>query len=81
MSGRRTGAVVLVLGMILVLAACGRSDEEGGGGASTAASQAPEVDTESASGEVTVWAMGAEGENLGVPPTHSWPTTRTSPWK
>ncbi len=65
MSGRRTGAVVLVLGMILALAACGRSDEEGGG-ESAAASQAPEVDTEAASGEISVWAMGAEGENLDV---------------
>jgi len=51
--------------MILALAACGRSDEEGGG-ESAAASQAPEVDTEAASGEISVWAMGAEGENLDV---------------
>ncbi|MGI8830670.1 MAG: extracellular solute-binding protein [Candidatus Limnocylindria bacterium] len=66
MSGRRTGAGVLVLGMILVLAACGRSDEEGGGGGGAAVSQAPEVDTAAASGEIDVWAMGAEGESLDV---------------
>ena len=64
-SGRRPGAILLALGMIVALAACGRGDDEGGG-ESAAASQAPEVDTEAASGEVTVWAMGAEGENLAV---------------
>ncbi len=31
-----------------------------------AASQAPEVDTGAASGEIDVWAMGTEGEELGV---------------
>jgi multiple sugar transport system substrate-binding protein len=54
--------------MIAALAACGRSDEGGGAsdGASAPASQAPSVDTGAASGEISVWAMGAEGENLGV---------------
>ena len=65
-SGRRVGATMIVaLSMIMALAACGRGDDEGGG-ESAAASQAPEVDTDAASGEVTVWAMGAEGENLQV---------------
>jgi len=49
--------------MVLALAACGRSED--GGGASAGA-QASEVDTSAASGEIDVWAMGAEGENLGV---------------
>ena len=44
-----------------------------------AASQAPEVDTGAASGEIDVWAMGTEGENLGVLADASWPRTRTSP--
>jgi multiple sugar transport system substrate-binding protein len=66
-SGRSVGATMLVaFTMIMALAACGRGDDEGGGGESAAASQAPEVDTSAASGEVTVWAMGAEGENLQV---------------
>lgn len=64
-SGRRTGALLLALGMIAALAACGRGDEDGGG-ESAGASQAGEVDTDAASGEITVWAMGAEGENLQV---------------
>ena len=67
-TGRRAGGALLAGMMIATLAACGRSDEEGGSsaGASTAASQAPEVDTGAASGEVTVWAMGAEGASLKV---------------
>ncbi|MCA1571811.1 MAG: sugar ABC transporter substrate-binding protein [Chloroflexi bacterium] len=69
-TGRRAGAVMLALTMIAALAACGRGEEDAGGDsggdASAPASQAPEVDTGAASGEVTVWAMGAEGENLGV---------------
>ncbi|MGH2427595.1 MAG: sugar ABC transporter substrate-binding protein [Candidatus Limnocylindria bacterium] len=50
--------------MTIALVACGRGDE--GDGQGDAAPQAPEVDTEGASGEISVWAMGAEGENLGV---------------
>ena len=62
---QRLGAVLLTLGMVAMLAACGRAeDDDGGDGA--AASQAPEVDTGSASGEIEVWAMGAEGEALGA---------------
>lgn len=59
------GVVSLLLVLVLVLAACGR-DDEGDGGNGGAASQAPEVDTEGASGEISVWAMGNEGENLSV---------------
>lgn len=58
----RGGAIALTLALALAVVACGRGDEEDGGGGE--ASQAPEVDTEGASGEISVWAMGAEGENL-----------------
>ena len=60
---------VAALILMLLLAACGRGDEEGGDGGSDggeAASQAPEIDTSAASGEIDVWAMGAEGEALGA---------------
>lgn len=62
---KRLGATLLTLGLVVALAACGRGDDENGGDG-TAASQAPEVDTSSASGEIEVWAMGAEGEALGA---------------
>ena len=68
-NGRRAGGILLAGLMIVALAACGRSDEGGSGessGESSAASQAPEVDTGAASGEVAVWAMGAEGASLKV---------------
>ena len=61
---RRVGGILLAGLMIAALAACGRSDE--GDGESAAASQAPEVDTGAATGEISVWAMGAEGDNLEV---------------
>ena len=64
-SGRRASGFLLAGMMVVALTACGRS-EETGDGSSAAASQAPEVDTGSASGEVTVWAMGTEGDNLQV---------------
>jgi multiple sugar transport system substrate-binding protein len=64
-SRRSAGVAIATLAMTLALAACGRG-EEGAGDASTPASQAPEVDTGAASGEISVWAMGTEGENLGV---------------
>jgi multiple sugar transport system substrate-binding protein len=66
MTSRRSAGVALAtLALTLALAACGRSDE-GGGSPGGAASQAPEVDTGAASGEIDVWAMGTEGEELGV---------------
>lgn len=61
---QRLGATLLALGMVATLAACGRGEDDNGDG--TAASQAPEIDTGSASGEIEVWAMGAEGEALGA---------------
>ena len=66
-SRRSTGVALAALAMTFMLAACGRG-EEGGGDASPggAASQAPEVDTGAASGEIDVWAMGTEGQELGV---------------
>jgi len=65
---QRMGATLLALGMVAALAACGRGDDENGenGGDGTTAPQASEVDTGSASGEIEVWAMGAEGEALGA---------------
>ena len=65
-SRRSVGVAIAALAMVFTLAACGRDD--GGGAASSggAASQAPEVDTGAASGEIDVWAMGTEGEELGV---------------
>lgn len=45
--------------MALALSACGRSAEESSSGQTGAA-----VNTGAASGTITVWAMGAEGENL-----------------
>jgi multiple sugar transport system substrate-binding protein len=69
-SGRGTITLVLALALALVLAACGRDDEGGGDGDGdgdgATATQAPEVDTGAASGEIEVWAMGAEGEALGA---------------
>lgn len=68
MRSRRSAGRMLLAGVMVVgLAACGRAEESPGGtGASGAASQAPEVDTGAASGEISVWAMGTEGENLEV---------------
>jgi multiple sugar transport system substrate-binding protein len=58
---------MMALTMTIALAACGRTED--GGAASQAGSAAPpatSVDTGTASGEISVWAMGTEGENLGV---------------
>jgi len=64
MTRRRTSwAAVAALAMTLTLAACGRDDE---GGSGAPASQAAEVDFSTASGELSVWAMGTEGDNLEV---------------
>jgi multiple sugar transport system substrate-binding protein len=60
---RRSGAVVAVcLAMTVALVACGRDEPDENGG--TEGTQAPEIDTEGASGSIDVWAMGEEGENL-----------------
>jgi multiple sugar transport system substrate-binding protein len=57
----------------LVLAACGRDDDTAGGATSTddagtgsATADAGAGDEAGASGSIDVWAMGTEGENLGV---------------
>jgi multiple sugar transport system substrate-binding protein len=60
-------AFVAALIVVLALAACGRGDEDGADGTDAGeVSQAPEIDTSAASGEIDVWAMGAEGEALGA---------------
>jgi multiple sugar transport system substrate-binding protein len=55
---------LLFLPLALVLAACGDNDGPAGGEGEDAA--APPVSEGPASGELTVWAMGAEGEKLSV---------------
>jgi multiple sugar transport system substrate-binding protein len=50
----------------LVLAACGRDDaDDGAEDGDTTPAPAP-AETGPVEGEISVWAMGAEGENLGV---------------
>ncbi len=61
----RLGGMLLAIGMVCTLAACGRDDEDGGTGGSIAP-PASEVDSSTASGDIDVWAMGAEGEALGA---------------
>lgn len=56
---RTIAAVGTATALALVAAGCGRGD---GDSASTQTASA--VNTESATGEITVWAMGAEGEKL-----------------
>lgn len=51
-----------VVGM-LTLAGCGRADDTGENGA---APEAAAVDDSPATGEIEIWAMGEEGENLGA---------------
>ena len=58
----RSGATLLAIGMVLALGACGRSDDDGADASGGA--QASEVDTSAASGDISVWAMGTEGDNL-----------------
>jgi multiple sugar transport system substrate-binding protein len=58
---RRTSAITVagLTALALTLSACGRGGEEGGAGETGAA-----VGTGAATGTITMWAMGAEGENL-----------------
>ena len=58
---RRTSAITVagLAALALTLSACGRSDNGGTSGQTGAA-----VNTGAASGTITMWAMGAEGENL-----------------
>jgi multiple sugar transport system substrate-binding protein len=65
---RRRLAIVATLA--LTVAACGRGDDDDGGaeGEQPEASEGeqPEASEGEASGAIQVWAMGTEGENLGV---------------
>ena len=58
---RRTSAITLagVTALALTVSACGREDA-----GSAAAETGKAVSTGAATGTITVWAMGAEGENL-----------------
>ncbi|MCT2583182.1 sugar ABC transporter substrate-binding protein [Actinophytocola gossypii] len=58
---KRTVLLVALTVVTLVASACGRGDETGGG-----AREGTEVESGKASGEITVWAMGTEGEKLSV---------------
>jgi multiple sugar transport system substrate-binding protein len=58
---RRRSAVAAMLAAALVFAGCGRDDNETTGG------QAPQgIGSGPATGTITVWAMGTEGEKLSV---------------
>lgn len=59
---KKTGRVPVVLvAIVVLLAACGRDDDE----PSAAGDGAPEP-TGPVEGQISVWAMGTEGDNLGV---------------
>ena len=60
---RRTTAITVacMTAAALTVTACGRSDETTG---SAAGQTGAAVNTGAATGEITVWAMGAEGDNL-----------------
>lgn len=60
--GRKALAVgaIGVVGL-LALAGCGRADDAGTGGGGDSATS---IDDSPATGEITIWAMGEEGENL-----------------
>ena len=59
---RTTAVVALCLTATLSLAACGRSSDQG----AAAGGQASAVSSGKATGALTVWAMGGEGEKLPV---------------
>ncbi|HEX5038933.1 MAG TPA: sugar ABC transporter substrate-binding protein [Candidatus Limnocylindria bacterium] len=61
--------VTLTLVLALALVACGRTEESPGGGAgspSAGGSAPPEESMGPATGQIDVWAMGTEGDNLDV---------------
>jgi len=60
----RTRATVAVGVLALAAIGCGRDDDEGGGGGE--AGEQPAAPEGPAEGTINVWAMGTEGENLGV---------------
>ena len=58
---RPAARVALVTALaVTALSACGRADDTGGGGSTDAAT----LSSGEASGDLTIWAMGAEGEAL-----------------
>ncbi len=65
MSTWRRALMPLAVATLLV-AACGRSDDGGGEAGETATTQAAAVEEGPATGTISVWAMGTEGDNLGV---------------
>lgn len=58
-SSMRLGAIATVLAATVALTGCGRSSDEGSGPRS-----ASTIGSAPATGEITMWAMGAEGEAL-----------------
>lgn len=64
MRRRWTGVAALGLAATLALSGCGR-DEDGGGAAGGGGDQAKGVAEGKATGEITVWGLGAEGEKMG----------------
>jgi multiple sugar transport system substrate-binding protein len=64
----RTRLPILLCSLLLVLAACGTNDDAGGSTTTSEPAGGGEQQSAAAadiSGELTVWAMGAEGEKLG----------------
>jgi len=59
----RTLATLAAGALALAAIGCGRNDDGGGGGEAGEQPEAPEGPAE---GSISVWAMGTEGENLGV---------------
>jgi multiple sugar transport system substrate-binding protein len=60
----RIASLLAVLVLVFSAAACGGDDDDEAAG--TDAGEAADTDAGEASGEITVWAMGAEGEKLSV---------------
>ncbi|MFD4992228.1 extracellular solute-binding protein [Cellulosimicrobium cellulans] len=60
--GRKAVAIGVV--GLLALTACGRADDDSTGGESAAAGSTTTVDDSPAEGDITIWAMGEEGEKL-----------------
>jgi multiple sugar transport system substrate-binding protein len=56
---------ILTLGLVFVTAGCGGGDDDEGSGAQATGTEDTTA-TEEVSGDITVWAMGAEGEKLDV---------------
>lgn len=55
-----------LLSIVLVLAACGRTEDAGDGSQPAGGGSQPAESMGEATGTIQVWAMGAEGENLGT---------------